>query len=109
MVAVLSWLRTMITILRPRMSSRSTSKARNDLTLLQKTNAGEGVKKREPSYTVGGKVNWNNHYGKLNIELPYDPAPSPEHISRHNCNSKRYMHPHVHSSTIHNSQDMGTT
>ena len=37
---------------------------------------------REPSYTVGGNVNWYNHYGKqywkyfrkLNIELPYDPA-----------------------------------
>jgi len=40
------------------------------------------VEKREPSYTVGGNVNWYNHYGKqygryfrrLNIELPYDPA-----------------------------------
>ena len=31
---------------------------------LQITNAGEGVEKREPSYTVGGKVNWYNHYGK---------------------------------------------
>ena len=28
------------------------------------TNAGEGVKKRELSYTVGGNVNWYNHYGK---------------------------------------------
>ena len=25
---------------------------------LQITNAGEGVEKREPSYTVGGNVNW---------------------------------------------------
>ena len=25
---------------------------------------GEGVNKREPSYTVGGNVNWYNHYGK---------------------------------------------
>ena len=33
------------------------------------------------------------------------------HISRkdENCNSKRYMHPNVHSSTIYNSQDMGAT
>ena len=31
---------------------------------LQVTNAGEGMKKREPSYTVGGNVNWCNHYGK---------------------------------------------
>ena len=30
----------------------------------QKINAGEGVEKREPSYTVGGNVNWCSHYGK---------------------------------------------
>ena len=28
------------------------------------------------------------------------------HISRQNSNSKRYMHPFVHSSAFHNSQDM---
>ena len=27
-------------------------------------NAGEGVEKREPSYTVGGNVNWCSHYGE---------------------------------------------
>ena len=27
-------------------------------------NAGEGVEKREPSYTAGGNVNWCSHYGK---------------------------------------------
>ena len=27
-------------------------------------NAGEGVEKRESSYTVGGNVKWYNHYGK---------------------------------------------
>ena len=26
--------------------------------------AGEGVEKREPSYTAGGNVNWYNHYGE---------------------------------------------
>ena len=26
--------------------------------------AGEGVKKGEPSYTVGGNVNWCSHHGK---------------------------------------------
>ena len=31
---------------------------------LQKINAGEGVEKREPCYTVGGNVNWCTHYGK---------------------------------------------
>ena len=45
-------------------------------------NAGEGVERREPHYTVGGDVNWYSHYGeqyggflkKLKIELPYDPT-----------------------------------
>ena len=48
---------------------------------LQTINAGEGVGKREPSYTVSGNANWYSHYGeqclflkKLGIELPYDPA-----------------------------------
>ena len=27
-------------------------------------NAGEGVERREPSYTIGGNVNWYNHYGE---------------------------------------------
>ena len=27
-------------------------------------NAGEGVEKREPSYTVGGNVNSYSHYGE---------------------------------------------
>ena len=49
---------------------------------LQTINAGEGVEKKEPSYTVGGNANWYSHYGeqcgdslkKLETELPYDPA-----------------------------------
>ena len=28
------------------------------------TNAGEGVEKRKPSYTVAGNVNWCSHYEK---------------------------------------------
>ena len=35
--------------------------------------------------------------------------PTPGHIPRQNCNSKRDVHPCVHSSTIYNSQDMETT
>ena len=31
---------------------------------LQRVSAGEGTEKREPSYTVGGKVNWCNHCGR---------------------------------------------
>ena len=49
---------------------------------VQITNAGEGVEKREPSYTVDGDVSWCSHYGKLygdsskklKTELLYDPA-----------------------------------
>ena len=49
---------------------------------LQTINAGEGVEKREPFYTVSGNVNWCSHYGehyggslkKIKIELLYDPA-----------------------------------
>ena len=45
-------------------------------------NTGEGVEKREPSYSVGGDANLYSHYGeqcgeflkKLEIELPYDPV-----------------------------------
>ena len=48
----------------------------------QVINAGEGVEKREPSYTIGGSVNWYIHQGeqyggvlkKLKMELPNDPA-----------------------------------
>ena len=73
------------------------------------------MEKKETSYTVGGNVNWCSHCGeqyggffkKLKIDLPYDPAPG--HISRENCNSKRDMHPNVHSSTIYNSQDVEAT
>ena len=31
---------------------------------LQIKSAGEGVEKKEPSYTAGGNVNWYIHYGK---------------------------------------------
>ena len=31
---------------------------------LQIINAGEGVEKKETSYTVGGNVNWYRHYGE---------------------------------------------
>ena len=31
---------------------------------LQMINAEQGVEKREPSYVVGGSVNWYSHYGQ---------------------------------------------
>ena len=48
--------------------------------ILQTINAGEGVEKRECSYTVGRNANWYSHYGeqcgdllkKLELELPYN-------------------------------------
>ena len=47
---------------------------------------------------------------RLKLELPYDPAISLLSIyPEKNHNSKRYMQPYAHSSTIHNSQDMETT
>ena len=47
---------------------------------------------------------------KLKIELPYNPAvPLLGIYSEKNHNSKGYMHPSVHCSTIYNSQDMEAT
>ena len=79
----------------------------------------ESVERREPSYTVGGNVNWYSYYGeqygvplkkkkkKLKIELPYDAAvpllglyPEKKH------DFKGSMHPNIHCSTVYNSQDM---
>ena len=37
------------------------------MTIIKKSiiiNAGEGVKKKEPSYTVGRNINWYSHYGE---------------------------------------------
>ena len=48
---------------------------------MQLTNFGDNVEKREPSYTVGGSVNWCSHWKivyrilqKLQIYLIHDPA-----------------------------------
>ena len=42
------------------------SKKKSMTKSLQTINAGEGVEKREPSYTIGGNVpiNWYNNYGE---------------------------------------------
>ena len=78
----------------------------------QTTNAEQGVERREPTYIVGGNVNWYSHYGeeyvsslkKLKIELPYDPVtPTPGHVSREKCGLKGYMYPSVHCCTVYNS------
>ena len=50
-------------------------------------------------------VNWCSHYGKLKIELPYNPTSG--HVTRGKHGAKEYTYPR--SSSIHNSQDMKTT
>ena len=73
------------------------------------------MEKREPSYTVGGNVNWFNLWGtiwrllkKLKLELTYDPAIPL--LGKHSDKTiKRYMHPNVNYSIIYNSQDMEAT
>ena len=86
--------------------------------ILQTVNAGERVEKREPSYPVGGNINRCNHYGEqYEVSLTKNRAVMRSsgltlgHISGEdeNSNSKRYMHPKVHWSTIYNSQDMEAT
>ena len=81
-------------------------------------NAGEGVEKRESSYTAGGNVNQNKPYGEQyggflnkNRATILSSSPTPGHIFRKNKNSKakRYMHPNNYSSTIYNSQDKAAT
>ena len=86
---------------------------------LQITSAGEDMEKREPSYTVGGNVNWMQPLWKtvwrvlkkLKIEPPYNPAFPLLGIYKENENTnlKRYMHLNVHCSIIYNSQDMEVT
>ena len=72
------------------------------------------MEKREPSYNVGGNVNWYSHYGeqcgnslKLKIELLYDPAIPLLGIYPKKLKTlvgKRYIQPSVHCSTIYNNQ-----
>ena len=45
---------------------------------------------------------------KTENRIIWSSNPTPGHVSGQNCNSKRYMYPYVHSSTIQNSQDMET-
>ena len=75
------------------------------------------MEKREPSYTVGGNVNWYSHYGKqyrgslkkLKIELPYDAAIPLLGIYPEKTVTQRHMYHNVHCNTIYNSQDMEAT
>ena len=81
------------------------------------TSAAEGVEKREPSNTVGGNINWCSHYGKqygglskrLKLELPYYSAIPLLGMYPDKTIIQRNMYSYVHSSTIHNNQDVKTT
>ena len=63
--------------------------------------------------TVSGDVNWYSHYGKqwgrhlkkLKIEISNDPTIPILAIHPYKT-LKKYMHPYIHSTTIHNCQDM---
>ena len=90
---------------------------RPSLKCLQITNARKDVEKREPSYTVDWNVSWCSHGGN-SMEIPLKTKNRvivcsnnliSGHTSRQNYNSKRYMYPNVHSSTVHNHQGMETT
>ena len=82
----------------------------------QITSGGGGVEKREPSCTVGGNGSSYNHYGKQyggnseNHTWNYHMTQESHSwaISRQDVPWKRHMYPHVHCSTVHNSQDMET-
>ena len=86
---------------------------------LQTVNAGEGVEKREPSHTVGRnecklvqplwRTVWRFLKKSKNRTTISPSNPTPGHIPTENHNSKRYMQPNVHRSTIYNSQDMEAT
>ena len=73
------------------------------------------MEKREPSYTVGATINWYSPYGEQyggslkNKTTLWSSNPTPEHVFRENCNSKRNRYPRVHCSNIYNSQDMEAT
>ena len=74
------------------------------------------MEKKESSYTVGENVNWWSHCRKeyevsskkTRVTVWYNDM-TPGHTFGQKYNSKRYVHPYVHSSTIYNSQDMETT
>ena len=74
---------------------------------------------REPSFTAGGggadyklvQPLWRIRQRLLKkpkMELPYiwSSKPTPGHVSGENYSLDRFMHPSVHGSTIHSSQDM---
>ena len=72
------------------------------------------MEERESSSTVGGNVSWSNHCGKqyesssknLKIELLFDPTVPLLSIYPDKTIIQNHKSPYVHSSTIHNIQDV---
>ena len=72
------------------------------------------MEKKEHSYTVDGSENWYQFGGpiwrfckKLKVRATMWPSITTLGlISGENANSKRYVHPSVHCSTVYNRQDM---
>lgn len=77
----------------------------------QKINSGEGVERRESTYTAGENLNWNSHDGKQHGDfwqktknrLSYDHTLS---LRRHNHEAKQYTQTNVPCRTA--SEDMET-
>ena len=75
---------------------------------LETINAGDGVEKREPSHTAGGKVNWCSHDGEQHggSSKTKRKVTASGHTFRENSNVQRYTHPSVHCSAVCSSQDV---
>ena len=77
-----------------------------------------GCGAQETLCTVGGNANWGFHYGKQyggpqklkRTTVSFHNSTS-RYLSKENINtnSKRYIHTHVYSSVVYNSQDIETT
>ena len=78
---------------------------------------GEGVEKREPSYTIGGNANWYSQYPEQCGEIPlktgnrtviWHSNPTAGHTHQGNWNWKRHVYPNVHCSTVYNARTWKT-
>ena len=87
---------------------------------LQMINAGEGVKKKEASYTAGWNVNWYSHYEEMENSMKVPEKTKYRttigfsnlmagDIPRENHNLELYMHPNTYCSLIYKSQGMEAT
>ena len=84
---------------------------------IQITNVGEGVEKRELSYTFGGNADWWSHCGKqygsfskkLKLELPYGPPIKLLGIYPKETKTLIWKDTHTPVSIVYNCQDVKAT